>query len=533
MANDVTIVLKAVDKASAEIKKVSGASSKLADGFKYVTGFSLGAAGAIGLATAALNKIYEYSKVAIAAASDLAETESKIGVVFDDQADSMIAWGQDAAEAMGMSSNAALAAAGTYGNLFRAMGIGSETSADMSKTLVQLASDLASFNNMDPTMVLDKLRAGLSGETEPLKSLGVNLNQALIQQEALNLGIWDGVGAIDAAQKAQASYSLIMQQTSLAQGDFERTSEGLANQQRILQAASEDLAAAYGETLLPAQTEWVKFQVEVVQGLNKTIGVIADNETALARLGIEQSRTGGYIKDGKRISAEYVHEAVRAQRANDAWSASLNAQADAYLKLHPEMAIAIADYSAVADELIPLNAYMSELTTQLIFQQAAAGLDAEAQFALAEAMGLISPNTKMAMEAITGFKGDLAETGDIDTYISRVDTLNDAMAKITDKNVSINIGINYGGEMGGVGGAEIASGVDLNGNGIIGKATGGLGGGYTLVGERGPEVVNLPSGSRVYSNTQSNQMASGAAGIDYDRMGRALVNALVTSGYIR
>ena len=187
----------------------------------------------------------------IAPASDLAETVSKVGVVFEDYADSVIKFGDNAAESMGMSKNEALAAAATYGNLFRAMEISTDASFDMSTGLVTLASDLASFNNMDPTVVLDKLRAGLSGETEPLKTLGVNLNAAMLEAKALEMGLWDGNGAIDAAAKAQASYALIMEQTTLAQGDFARTSDGLANQQRIIAANFKNMKATIGTALLP------------------------------------------------------------------------------------------------------------------------------------------------------------------------------------------------------------------------------------------------------------------------------------------
>ncbi len=187
----------------------------------------------------------------IAPASDLAETVSKVGVVFEDYADSVIKFGDNAAESMGMSKNEALAAAATYGNLFRAMDISTDASFDMSTGLVTLASDLASFNNMDPTVVLDKLRAGLSGETEPLKTLGVNLNAAMLEAKALEMGLWDGEGAINAAAKAQASYALIMEQTTLAQGDFARTSDGLANQQRIIAANFKNMKATIGTALLP------------------------------------------------------------------------------------------------------------------------------------------------------------------------------------------------------------------------------------------------------------------------------------------
>ena len=43
--------------------------------------------------------------------------------------------------------------------------------------------------------------------------------------------------------------------------------------------------------------------------------------------------------------------------------------------------------------------------------------------------------------------------------------------------------------------------------GILGRATGGPASGLTVVGERGPELLNLPAGSRVYSNSDSRRMS--------------------------
>lgn len=184
-------------------------------------------------------------------ASDLEEATNKVDVVFGNSADAVKAFADDAATSFGFSEAKALEAAGTYGNLFRAMGIGENVSADLSTSLVGLAGDLASFNNANPEEVFLALRAGLSGETEPLKRFGVNLNQARIEAEALNLGLIQQGQEMDAAAKAQAVYSLIMQDTALAQGDFARTSDGAANKTKILRARFEDIAAQLGEVLIP------------------------------------------------------------------------------------------------------------------------------------------------------------------------------------------------------------------------------------------------------------------------------------------
>lgn len=265
------------------VKDAEAKAGSLQSGLSKIGGASLIAAGA---GAAALTGFLASS---IGPASDLSETVSKVGVVFGDAAESVLAFGDNAASALGMSRNEALSAAGTYGNLFRAMGMTENTSADMSTSLVTLAGDLASFNNMNPTEVLDKLRAGLSGETEPLKSLGVNLTAATIEAKALEMGLWSGTGAIDAASKAQASYALIMEQTTLAQGDFARTSDGLANQQRVLSASFKDIKAKVGGALLPLINKLAKAFIDLfanptfqagLQAFIKGVAAFADKVAA-------------------------------------------------------------------------------------------------------------------------------------------------------------------------------------------------------------------------------------------------------------
>ena len=176
-------------------------------------------------------------------------------------------------------------ASGTFGNLFTAMGMGVEPATDMSLGLVQLAADLGSFNNMEPGEVLEKLRSGLVGETEPLRSLGVNLTAAAVEAKALEMGLAGTTAELTPAMLAQARYALILEQTKTAQGDFARTSDGFANGMRTLKAQFVDAAAGIGQLLLPYVTQlvgWIQQGIGWFQGLNPEmqkwiviIGVVA------------------------------------------------------------------------------------------------------------------------------------------------------------------------------------------------------------------------------------------------------------------
>jgi hypothetical protein len=187
---------------------------------------------------------------AVGAASDLVEAQGKVNVVFGASSRAVSEWADTSATSMLMSKQAALEAAGTYGNLFQAFGIGQEQARGMSQELVGLAADLASFNNTSVDDAIQALRSGLSGETEPLKRYGVALTDVRLRAEAMSMGIYDGVGVLNSAQKAQASYALILKDTRLAQGDVERTADNYANTMRAVEAAVQNAQATIGGELV-------------------------------------------------------------------------------------------------------------------------------------------------------------------------------------------------------------------------------------------------------------------------------------------
>lgn len=189
---------------------------------------------------------------AVNAASDLTEQVNKSTVVFRGHEKGVLKWSTGLVDAFGISQRQALESAGVFGNMLVPMGFARKEAAGMSKGLVQLAGDMSSFNNADPSEVLEAMRAGLSGETEPLRKFGVFLNDARIQAEAMRLGLKKVDGQLPASAKAQAAYSLIVKDTADAHGDFARSAgTSLANQLRILKAGTENVAAAMGQKLLP------------------------------------------------------------------------------------------------------------------------------------------------------------------------------------------------------------------------------------------------------------------------------------------
>ena len=238
----------------------------------------VGAAMGVAFAGAQLAK---FAKESIMAASDMAESVSKVNVVFAGTSEAVLAFGKTAADNLGISSQAALEATGTYGNLFQALGVGKDKAQDMSINMVKLAADLSSFNNMPITDSLNALRSGLSGETEPLKRFGIALNDVTLRNKAMTMGFGEIKGVMDPAIKSQVTYALVMEQTALAQGDYARTADGAANTMKSLTAKFEDAKVAIGNALMPAfraLLALLKLLIPIIEGLGK---FFTENATAL------------------------------------------------------------------------------------------------------------------------------------------------------------------------------------------------------------------------------------------------------------
>ena len=236
---------RALGRLDSNVTKTATTFGKAATAIKYAVGAVAGRA------------ILGFAQDSISAASDLEESMNKVDVIFGDNADVISDWAQDSATSMGISNAAALEAAGTYGAFFDALGVAAPQASEMSMKLVELAADMASFNNQDPTEMLTKLQSGLAGEVEPLRKFGVDLSAASVEAKALEMGLADVKSELTQGDKVLARYQILLEQTATAQGDFARTSDGAANAQRILRAELENTKAQIGEDLLPVYAQLI------------------------------------------------------------------------------------------------------------------------------------------------------------------------------------------------------------------------------------------------------------------------------------
>jgi hypothetical protein len=195
-------------------------------------------------AVAGLGLLAVGAKKAVDAASDLNEQVNKTSAVFKGSAPAIVKWSETAATSMGMSERQALEATGTFGNMLVPMGIARKEAAGMSQRMVQLASDMSSFNNASPEDTLEAIRAGLAGEAEPLRRFGVFLSAARVQQEALSMGFGKGVEAAKALKAAQKELSAAQKEQAASAKAVATAQSGVTAAQATLSAATRGVTAA-------------------------------------------------------------------------------------------------------------------------------------------------------------------------------------------------------------------------------------------------------------------------------------------------
>lgn len=258
--------------------------------------------------------VFSFLGDAVTAATDLGETLSKTDQVFGESADTIHDWAAGAAESFGQSRAEAENAAGTFGNMFLQLGIGGEAATEMSKSMVELASDFASFHNADISEVLEAQTAAFRGEYDAVQRFVPTINAAAVEQKALEMGLASTSKELTQQDKALATNALLMQGAGKAAGDFDRTSDSLANRQRVVKAEIENLKASIGEGLLPVMQVGVTVLQTMVGGFTALPGPVQTGVVVLGGFAAAAVAVSKGIETAREVLSTFsgATEAVRA-----------------------------------------------------------------------------------------------------------------------------------------------------------------------------------------------------------------------------
>lgn len=531
MPNNVSfgVQAKGVKKASNELEDLRGKFDKLksqgAKGFAIGAGFTAATKG-LELVGDAAGMAADFIGDSINAARDLHETLSKSTVVFGDYAGQIETWGETAAEAMGLSKQEAIEAAATFGGLFQEVGQSRADAVEMSQTLVQLAGDLASFNNIDPSEALQKLRSGLAGEAEPLRSMNVFLNEAAVKAKAMEMGLGDAHGELTDGEKILARYKLIMEQTMVAQGDYARTADGLANSQRTANKKLIDAQAQLGESFEPialgvteaqiAVVDWFRSGVEGWQMLGDAFsGGAKTVETTMDYTADAVERTRGSVarnldKMGDATTALRRTTKSDTELMSDYWDSLTQSIQDNVDELQTE---AFDPLEARLDE----QQQHFKITAAIEARESAKGkeavVDANAEIVASiddqvDNLQNLGKHHKLTAKDVDKFEDDVEKSfkamgKKVPPEIRSVITELRKLAKYDGKTVDVKVVTTWKNRYGGKANQYLAGG---------GYTTGGT----TMVGEEGPELVRLPVGSQVFSANSAETKGAMRGGSTYN-----------------
>lgn len=296
-----------IQEAREEFARASAALDQLEDHTNKSTDAFSRLAKAIGLVMIA-RKALDTIKTGIDYASDLAEVQNVVDVTFGSATEAINSWSKECLAAYGMNEVSAKRYAGTIGAMLKSSGLAGDAIVDMSKDMVGLAGDMASFYNLDLETAFEKIRSGISGETEPLKQLGINMSVANLEAYALSQGITTAYNEMSQAEQVMLRYNYLMSTTADAQGDFARTQDSYANQTRLLSESWLEFTGVMAEQLLPVLTT-------IVSWLNNIVAFLTENADMVSAVLVGLATTVGILAVAWVVHAAAQWLAVAANQA--------------------------------------------------------------------------------------------------------------------------------------------------------------------------------------------------------------------------
>lgn len=252
-----------------------------------IKNIALGSAAGLGLVEIAAGLKNIASEI-IAVGRDATETRSKFNEVFGNLGESTRSWANTYADSVGRARIDTENFLASFQGLIEPMGFTNNQAAEFSKTLVSLATDVASFNNQLDADVVRDFQSALTGESEPVKKYGIIINETRVKQEAFNMGIIKAGEVLTEQQKVQVRYNILLKDTTAAQGDAIRTADSLANQQKRLEANWKNMADKISAAVVPALADMTAGVNEFFSSLGRS--ELENTIASLRKLGVESER---------------------------------------------------------------------------------------------------------------------------------------------------------------------------------------------------------------------------------------------------
>ncbi len=229
----------------------------------------------------AVGSLIAFAKSCLELGSDLNEVQNVVDVTFGSMSENVNQWAKDAMTSFGLSEKCAKDYVGTLGTMAKSFGFSTEEAYKQATALAGLSADVASFYNLSTDDAYEKLKAVYTGETEGLKSLGVVMTQTSLDEFALAQGFGKTTAKMTEAEKVELRLAYVTQTLSGAAGDFARTSDGWANQTKVLSLRFDALKASLGQGLINVLTPALQLLNRLVEKLQTAAEMFRDFTAAV------------------------------------------------------------------------------------------------------------------------------------------------------------------------------------------------------------------------------------------------------------
>lgn len=438
-------------------KKIGDFSTK----FQGATGMSLGFASAAGLATLATQQLIKFTREAITEYAEYGDTVDKM--------------------------------ARLTGN-----------SVEQTSQLIQVTDDLFISTETLNTALEAATRKGINTSIDGIKKLSE-------QYLKLNPGVERGKFLMDNFGRSGADMGRLLE---LGADGIQQNMDAVSKWLIVTQD-SKQKALEYKQSVDALNDAFTGVKMRVA---DEVIPVITDLNTIFADL-IEKTNEAEIRNSslGETIKMLLTASFYPLVKYYELLYQGIHKWAEKIRETKPDIESQNGNLEIQAGKLSTVTQYFRDLTTEMIFNHIAATMDAEAQMQLALRMGLINGETYITLTSLDELtaKYDINKDGVIELteqttkYWQDLQKIQGYQDSLKDKTVTYTINIR-----------EVHTSTNLSAdqehNPYIGlpetnRASGGPASGMTWVGERGPELLSLPPGSRVYSNQQSMGMAGQSA----------------------
>lgn len=162
-----------------------------------------------------------------------------------------------------------------YFAMFKNQGIDLDSSYFMAENLTEAGYDISSLYNLTTQESMDKIRAGLAGQVEPLRAIGIDISEGALKKVLNDVGIERSVQQLSYAEKEIARYIAIVEQAGKAQGDFAKTFESPANQVKVFKNQLQELRQVAGSLITGLFGKIVVYANAVIMTLKEMLKAIA------------------------------------------------------------------------------------------------------------------------------------------------------------------------------------------------------------------------------------------------------------------